>query len=78
MNMANNVIDLFAVNPHAAFYSTINFYPVQFMIDTGAVVSLIDTDTWNKVEGMSTLQPGMPLRVMGTATLQGVTSTKLK
>ena len=34
MNMANNVFDLFAVNPHAVFYinSTINFYPVQFMI----------------------------------------------
>lgn len=59
---------------------TIKFYPVQFMIDTGAAFPLLDTNTWNKVKGTSILQPwvnpglvvvsGMPLRVKGTVTLQ--------
>ena len=46
--MATDTTDLFAVNPHAAFYinGTINSYPVQFMIDTGVAVSLIDSNTW--------------------------------
>ena len=80
MNMANHVIDLFTFNPHSAFYinGTINSYSVQFMIDTGAAVSLIDTSTWNKINGQSVIKPwvnpglvgvnGVPLRVEGTAT----------
>jgi len=50
------------------------------MLDTGAAVLLLDTDTWNKIKGTSTLAPwtnsglvgvgGTPLRVSGTAKLQ--------
>ena len=54
--------------------------PLQCMIDTGAAVSLIDTNTWSRVKGQSVLKPwvnpglvgvnGVPLRVKGTATPQ--------
>ena len=56
---ANSIIDLFAINPHAAFHinSVINSYTVHFMLDTGAAVSLLNTDTWNKVKDTSTLVP---------------------
>ena len=79
-NMAIDNTDLFAVNPHAAFYinGTINSYPVQFMIDTGAAVSLIDSNTWNRIKGQSMVKswvdPGLvgvngsPLKVKGTGT----------
>jgi len=50
------------------------------MVDTGAAVSLIDSSTWSRIKGQSTLKPwvnsglvgvnGVPLRVKGTATLQ--------
>ena len=81
-NMAGNLIDLFAVNPHSDFYinGNINSYPVQFMMDMGAAVSLIDSNTWNRVKGRSTLKPwvnpklvgvnGAPLKVEGTAATQ--------
>ena len=81
-DMANSIIDLFAINPHAAFHinSVINSYTVHFMLDIGAAVSLLNTDTWNKVRGTSTLVPwtnpglvgvsGTPLRVSGKAKLQ--------
>ena len=49
------------------------------MVDTGAAVSLLGTDTWNKIKGNSMLAPwtnpglvgvgGAPLRVSGTAKL---------
>ena len=80
--MANNIVDLFAVNPHAAFHinGVINSYTVHFMLDTGAAVSLLSTDTWNVIRGTSTLAPwtnpglvgvgGTPLRVSGIAKLQ--------
>ena len=79
--MANNFVDLFAINPHAAFHinGVINSYTVHFMLDTGAAVSLLGTDTWNKIKGTSTLAPwtnpglvgvgGTPLRVSGIAKL---------
>ena len=80
--MANSIIDLFTINPHAAFHinSVINSYKVHFMLDTRAAVSLLNTDTWNKVRGTSTLVPwtnpglvgvsGTPLRVSGKAKIQ--------
>ena len=80
--MANNIVDLFAVNPHAVFHikGVINSYTVDFMLDTGAAVSLMDTNTWNTIKGTSSLTPwkspgligvgGTPLRVSGTAKLQ--------
>ena len=79
--MANDIIDLFAVNPHVAFHinAVINSYTVHFMLDTGAAVSLLSNDTWNKIKGTSTLTPwtnpglvgvgGTPLRVSGIAKL---------
>ena len=81
LNMANNTVDLFAVNPHAAFHinGNINSYTVHFMLDTGAAVSLLDAKTWDKIKGKSTLEPwpkpglmgvgGTPLRVDGIAKL---------
>ena len=48
------------------------------MIDTGSAVLLIDSNTWNRIKGLSMLKPwvnsgllgvnGSPLRVKGTAT----------
>ena len=57
--MANNIVDLFAVNPHAAFHinGVVNSYTVDFMLDTGAAVSLMDTNTWNTIKGTSSLTP---------------------
>ena len=51
--MANNIIDLFAVNPHAALYihGDINSYTVHFMLGT---VSILDAKTWDKIKGYST------------------------
>ncbi len=81
LDMANNFVDLFAINPHAAFHinGIINSYTVHFMLDIGAAVSLLGTDTWNKIKGTSTLAPwtnpglvgvgGAPLRVSGIAKL---------
>ena len=45
-DMANNIVDLFAINPHAAFHinGVINSYTVHFMVDTGVAVSLLGTD----------------------------------
>ena len=80
-NMANDIVDLFAVNPHAAFHinGSINSYTVHFMLDTGAAVSLLDAKTWDKIKGNSTLEPwtnpglmgvgGTPLSVDGIAKL---------
>ena len=80
-DMANNIVDLFAINPHAAFHinAVINSYTVHFILNTGAAVSLLGTDTWNKIKGTSTLAPwtnpglvgvgGTPLRISGTAKL---------
>ena len=80
--MANNIVDLFAVNPHAAFHinGVINSYAVHFMLDTGAAVLLLGTDTWNMIKGTSILAPwinpglvgvgGTPLRVSSIAKLQ--------
>ena len=50
--MANNVIDLLTVNPTAAYHikGINNLYTVNFMIDTGAAVSLLDSKTWNRVK----------------------------
>ena len=58
-DMANDIIDLFAVNPHVAFHinAVINSYTVHFMLDTGAAVSPLSNDTWNKIKGSSTLTP---------------------
>ena len=46
-DVANNIVDLFAINPHAAFHinGVINSYTVHFMLDTGAAVSLLGADT---------------------------------
>ena len=79
--MANEIIDLLAVNPYVAFHinAVINSYTVHSMLDTGAAVSLLSNDTWNKIKGTSTLTPwtnpglvgvgGTPLRVSGIAKL---------
>ena len=80
--MATDITDLFAVNPHAAYYikGIVNSYPVKFMLDTGAAVSLLDINVWNAVKGGTTLSswdsPGLvgvagtPLQVHGTTELQ--------
>ena len=46
-DMASDVIYLFAINPHIAFHinSAINSYTVHLMVDTGATVLLLGTDT---------------------------------
>ena len=66
-NMANNTVDLFAVNPHAAFHINgyVNSYTVHFMVDTGAAVSLLDTKTWDKIKGNSSLEPPSNPGLMG-------------
>ena len=52
-DMATDITDLFAVNPHAAYYikGIVNSYPVKFMLDTGAAVSLLDVNVWNTIKG---------------------------
>ena len=81
-DMANSIIDLFAINPHPAFHinSVVNSYTVHFILDTGAAVSLLNIDTWNKIKGTSTLVPwtnpglvgvnGTQLKVSGKTKLQ--------
>ena len=51
-DMPNDIIDLFASNPHVSFHinSVINSYTVHFIVDTGTAVLLLDTDTWNKIK----------------------------
>ena len=53
--MANNVIDLLTVNPTAAYHikGIINLYTVNFMVDTGEAVSLLDSKIWNRVKESS-------------------------
>ena len=54
-NMANDVIDLLTVNPTATYHikGIINLYTVNFMVDTGAAVSLLDSKIWNRVKKSS-------------------------
>ena len=56
-DMATDIIDLFAVNPHAAYYikGIVDFYPVKFILDTGAAVSLLDVNVWNTIKGEAML-----------------------
>jgi len=71
-NMANNIVDLFAVNPHAAFHinGNTNSYTVHFMLDTGAAVSQLDAKTWDKkIKDNSTLE---------SSGLMGVGETSLR
>ena len=80
--MATDITDLFAVNTHAAYYikGIVNSYPVKFMLDTGASVSLLDVNVWNTIKGEAILSPwnspglvgvaGTPLQVHGTIELQ--------
>ena len=80
--MAADITDLFAVNPHDAYYvkGTVNSYPVHFMLDTGAAVCLLDTSVWQRIKGEAVLLPwvrsrlvgvaGTPLQVRGTTKLQ--------
>ena len=53
--LANDVIDLLTVNPTAAYHikGIINLYTVNFMVDTGAAVSLLDSKIWNRVKKSS-------------------------
>lgn len=80
--MATDITDLFAINPHAAYYikGNVNSYPVKLMLDTGAAVSLLDVNVWNTIKGEAILSPwnipglvgleGTPLQVDGTIELQ--------
>ena len=79
--MANDIIDLFAVNPHVTFNinAVIQSYTMNIMLDSGTAVLLISNDSWIKIKGTSTLTPwtnpglvgvrGTPLRVSGIAKL---------
>lgn len=80
--MASNVIDLLTVNPTTAYHikGIVNLYIVNFMIDTGAAVSLLNFKIWDKVKMASDelLQwpspglvgvGGMPIEVRGTTKL---------
>ena len=80
--MATDIIDLFAVNSHTAYCikGIVNLYPVKFMLDMGAAVSLLDINVWNAVKGETKLSPwdspglvgvvGTPLQVHGITELQ--------
>jgi len=81
-NKANVTIDLFAVNPYSAFYikGLVNQYTVNFMLDTGAAVSLISSKLWHSLKDNVTVlvtgeSPalvgvgGHPVVVQGTARL---------
>ena len=80
----DNIIKLLAVNPAHAYHvigEISNRGNVKFMIDTGAAVSLIREDTWEKVAGSNrpTLTAwtgcqlvgaeGSPIEIKGIATL---------
>ena len=50
-NKANVTIDLFAVNPFSAFcIKLVNQYTINFMLDTGAAVSLISSKLWHSLK----------------------------
>ena len=51
--MASNIINLLTVNPTAAYHikGFVNLYPVYFMLDTGAAVSLLNTQLWDVIKG---------------------------
>jgi len=67
--VANNTVDLFAVNLHAAFHinGNINSYTlfISCYIDTEAAVSLLDAKTWDTIRGYSTLEPWSNPGLMG-------------
>lgn len=50
--MANNVIHLLTVNLTAAYHikGIVNLYTVNFMIDTGVTVSLLNSRIWDEVK----------------------------
>ena len=52
-NLASNVINLLTVNPAVAYHikGLVDLYPVDFMLDTGAAVSLLNAELWDRVKG---------------------------
>ena len=62
-----------AVNPASAYHivGTINGISIKFMLDTGAAVSLINEDTWNKLANLTV----KPLSKWGGCHLVGVEGT---
>ena len=76
-----NELMLLTVNPASAYHvvGSINGISIKFMLDTGAAVSLINEDTWNKLADL-TVKPlskwngcqllgveGTPIPVVGVA-----------
>ena len=51
-NLASNVINLLTVNPTVAYHikGLVDLYPVDFMLNTGASVSLLNVEVWDRVK----------------------------
>ena len=70
-----NELMLLAVNPASAYHvvGSINGISIKFMLDTGAAVSLINEDTWNKLANLTV----KPLSKWGGCQLVGVEGTPI-
>ena len=53
-NLVSNIINLLTVNPTAAYHikGFVYLYPVDFMLDMGAAVSLLNTQLWDRIKGL--------------------------
>ena len=54
MHLASNIINLLTVSPTAAYHikGFVNLYPVDFMLDTRAAVSLVNTQLLDRIKGL--------------------------
>ena len=73
---------MLTVNPAVAYHikGLVDLYPVDFMLDTGAAVSLLNAELWDRVKGSCSELIGLhkpelvgvggaPIRVRGTTRL---------